>query len=76
MTCSLMTMSKPVCIALSPKEDLVLYQLGHLLTQFVDLPPGSEIVSVRPAGASAWVETVRIDVRLSDGSLKSYFKKV
>ncbi|OBT90817.1 hypothetical protein VE02_00385 [Pseudogymnoascus sp. 03VT05] len=25
------------------------------------LPPGSEIISVGPAGASAWVETVRID---------------
>jgi protein-ribulosamine 3-kinase len=41
----------------------------------LDLPPNSEILSVRPAGASAWVETVRIDVRLSDGTLKSYFKK-
>ncbi|KFY36873.1 hypothetical protein V495_07537 [Pseudogymnoascus sp. VKM F-4514 (FW-929)] len=39
------------------------------------LPSGSEIISVRPAGASAWVETVRIDVRLADGSQKSYFKK-
>ena len=40
------------------------------------LPEGSTVLEVSPAGASAWVKTVKIDVRLKDGSTVSYFKKV
>ncbi|KAL9060261.1 MAG: hypothetical protein Q9206_001093 [Seirophora lacunosa] len=39
------------------------------------LPDGLEILSIRPSGESAWVQTVRIDTRLTNGTLKTYFKK-
>ncbi|KAH8701347.1 hypothetical protein GQ44DRAFT_778739 [Phaeosphaeriaceae sp. PMI808] len=39
------------------------------------LPAGSEVVTIVPAGASAWCKTFRIDAKLKDGELKSYFMK-
>ncbi|QVM07846.1 hypothetical protein D8B26_002540 [Coccidioides posadasii str. Silveira] len=39
------------------------------------LPPGSQILSVEPSGASLWVQTVRIDVQEPDGNIQAYFKK-
>ena len=45
-------------------------------SKLIALPAGIKIVSVTPSGASAWVQTVRIDTKQKDGSLKSYFKKV
>ncbi|KAI0025980.1 Fructosamine/Ketosamine-3-kinase [Xylariomycetidae sp. FL0641] len=39
------------------------------------LPEGSQVLRVTPSGASAWVKTLKIDVRLIDGTVKSYFKK-
>ncbi|KAI1853099.1 hypothetical protein JX265_011380 [Neoarthrinium moseri] len=44
----------------------------NLMSSF---PEGSRILMVTPSGASAWVKTLKIDVKLSDGSVKSYFKK-
>jgi protein-ribulosamine 3-kinase len=40
-----------------------------------EFPLGCKVVSVNPSGKSLWVRTVRIDIQLSDGSLKAYFKK-
>jgi hypothetical protein len=53
-------------------------ELGpRLVTDHVQvLPGGIEVLSVTPSGASAWVQTVRIEVRLPDDSTKYYFKKV
>ncbi|CAH0042053.1 unnamed protein product [Clonostachys rhizophaga] len=39
------------------------------------LPPGARIISTSRAGQSLWVETVRIEAMLPDGSTKAYFKK-
>ncbi|KAL8912459.1 MAG: hypothetical protein Q9171_002552 [Xanthocarpia ochracea] len=41
----------------------------------VELPKGAQVLSVSPSGTSVWVQTVRIDTRLTDGNLKTYFKK-
>lgn len=40
------------------------------------LPPGSEILSVVPSGQSLWVGTVKIEVKLKDGTSRALFKKV
>jgi hypothetical protein len=40
------------------------------------LPAGVVIEAIVPSGVSAWCETVRIDARLGDGTLRRYFKKV
>ena len=42
----------------------------------IDLPSGTKIISITPSGASAWVQTVRIEALHEDGTVKSYFKKV
>jgi hypothetical protein len=42
----------------------------------VALPAGVVIESIVPSGASAWCQTVRIDARLSDGTVHRYFQKV
>lgn len=47
-----------------------------LLTDSTALPPNSQIVSVSPSGRSLWVGTLRIEVRLKDGSSSVFFKKV
>jgi len=39
------------------------------------LPTDAEILSITPSGASAWVQTVRIECQLKDGTSKNYFKK-
>ncbi|KAL9005295.1 MAG: hypothetical protein Q9188_001921 [Gyalolechia gomerana] len=39
------------------------------------LPEGVKVLSISPSGASAWVQTVRIDTQLADGTSKTYFKK-
>ncbi|KAL8688735.1 MAG: hypothetical protein Q9218_005423, partial [Villophora microphyllina] len=39
------------------------------------LPDGVKVLSISPSGASAWVQTVRIDTQLVDGTSKTYFKK-
>ncbi|KAK4222959.1 hypothetical protein QBC38DRAFT_512662 [Podospora fimiseda] len=39
------------------------------------LPANCEIISVSPSGASAWVQTVRIECLLEDGTIKNYFRK-
>ncbi|KAH0536564.1 hypothetical protein FGG08_006572 [Glutinoglossum americanum] len=44
----------------------------HVLAK---LPPGTKVLSIAPHGASLWVQTVRIDTRLPDGTIKIYFKK-
>ncbi|KAK7953381.1 hypothetical protein PG996_014272 [Apiospora saccharicola] len=38
-------------------------------------PEGSNVLEVTPSGVSAWVKTVKIDIQLPDGTVKSYFKK-
>ncbi|KAK7998765.1 hypothetical protein PG991_014440 [Apiospora marii] len=43
-----------------------------LMTAF---PEGSTVIEVTPSGASAWVKTIKIDIQLQDGTVKSYFKK-
>ncbi|KAI9688309.1 MAG: hypothetical protein M1820_010269 [Bogoriella megaspora] len=43
-----------------------------VLTAF---PSNSQILSIKPSGTSAWVQTVRIDVRNEDGFTKAYFMK-
>lgn len=40
------------------------------------LPEGSRLLRVTESGASAWVKTIKIDMQLTDGTFKSYFKKV
>jgi len=42
---------------------------------FTELPDGTEIIAVVPSGFSAWCKTFRIDAKLKDGELKSYFMK-
>lgn len=42
----------------------------------IALPAGVVIESIVPSGASAWCQTVRIDARLSDGTVHRYFQKV
>ncbi|KAK8016751.1 hypothetical protein PG993_014940 [Apiospora rasikravindrae] len=39
------------------------------------LPEGCTVLSVTPSGQSLWVGTVKIEVRLLDGSIASFFKK-
>ena len=41
----------------------------------IALPANCEILSVSPSGASAWVQTVRIECLFEDGSVKNYFKR-
>ena len=49
----------------------------HTLTgETVELPDGTEVVFINPSGASAWVQTLRIDTIQKNGERKSYFKKV
>lgn len=55
-----------------PSSGSFLLILGHHL----ELPPGTEVLEIKPSGASAWVQTVRIRTRQKDGSTKDYFKKV
>ncbi|KAI9760343.1 MAG: hypothetical protein M4579_001747 [Chaenotheca gracillima] len=40
-----------------------------------ELPKGTEVLSIDSSGASAWVQTVRIETRQKDGTIKPYFKK-
>ena len=47
-----------------------------VLNVFAVFPPDTKILSITPSGASAWVQTVRIDARNGDGSVKPYFMKV
>ena len=42
----------------------------------IELPNGSKVISIVPSGASPWVKTVKMNVRLTDGSTKPYFMKV
>ena len=42
----------------------------------LELPPGTEVIEITPSGASAWVQTVRVQTRQKDGTTKDYFKKV
>ncbi|KAK8104727.1 uncharacterized protein PG998_011760 [Apiospora kogelbergensis] len=39
------------------------------------LPKGCTVLSVTPSGQSLWVGTVKIEVRLDNGSIASFFKK-
>ncbi|KAL8764375.1 MAG: hypothetical protein Q9184_000080 [Pyrenodesmia sp. 2 TL-2023] len=39
-----------------------------------ELPEGITVLSISPSGASAWVQTVRVDTELN-GKSKTYFKK-
>ncbi|PMD15266.1 hypothetical protein NA56DRAFT_710202 [Hyaloscypha hepaticicola] len=39
------------------------------------LPPGSEVLSVKGHGASLWTRSARVDTKLAEGTLKSYFLK-
>ncbi|KAK8131984.1 hypothetical protein PG999_000157 [Apiospora kogelbergensis] len=39
------------------------------------LPKGCTVLSVTPSGQSIWVGTVKIEVRLDNGSIASFFKK-
>lgn len=47
-----------------------------LIDEIAELPHGCKVVSVAPLGTSLWVQTVRIQTRLSDGTIKAFFKKV
>lgn len=40
------------------------------------LPAGCRVLSTSRAGQSLWVETMRIEVELPDGSIRTFFKKV
>ncbi|KAJ4294364.1 hypothetical protein N0V90_008054 [Kalmusia sp. IMI 367209] len=40
------------------------------------LPAGVVIEAIVPSGASEWCQTVRIDARLRNGTLRRYFKKM
>ena len=42
----------------------------------VELPEVVAVLRVAPSGISVWCRTFRIDVRLKDGEIKSYFMKV
>ncbi|XP_014552835.1 hypothetical protein COCVIDRAFT_109219 [Bipolaris victoriae FI3] len=42
----------------------------------VKLPECTRIIQVVPFGASAWCKTFRIDAKLENGDLRSYFMKV
>lgn len=46
------------------------------LTAVIELPPRCEVLSVTPSGKSLWVGTFKIVVRLEDGMIVAYFKKV
>lgn len=41
----------------------------------LELPLGTKVLSITPSGASAWVQTVRIDTELADGSQRVFFMK-
>jgi fructosamine-3-kinase len=45
-------------------------------TTISDIPPDSEILSTEPHGTSFWAETGRIDVKLADDSIQTFFIKV
>ena len=49
---------------------------GKQADKIAEFPSGSKVISVVPSGTSAWVHTVRIEVRDGDGSTKLYFMKV
>ena len=54
-------------------------QVHHLAFKVLiraEIPAGTEIIQVVPSGASAWCKTFRIDAKLENGDLKSYFMKV
>ncbi|OAL33465.1 hypothetical protein AYO20_07321 [Fonsecaea nubica] len=40
-----------------------------------DLPEGTEVVSINPSGASAWVQTLCIETYQRDGQKTKFFKK-
>lgn len=41
-----------------------------------EFPPGTEIESIRPHGASYWTRTAEVSTRMADGTPRSYFLKV
>lgn len=41
-----------------------------------ELPESCTVLAVTPSGRSLWVGTVRIEVRLENGSVAAFFKKV
>ncbi|KAM0332422.1 hypothetical protein ACHAQA_002703 [Verticillium albo-atrum] len=51
------------------------YLAEPTLTDHTDLPREAVLVEARTWGSSAWTKTARITVKLTDGSLKSYFLK-
>ena len=50
--------------------------LSLTLGRHLELPPGSKVLKITPAGASAWVQTVRIRTCQESGTTRDYFKKV
>ena len=50
--------------------------LAHILHILLALPEGSQVLSVTQSGTSLWVDTVKIHVRLQNGELQDFFKKV
>ena len=42
----------------------------------LELPPGTKVLSISPSGASAWVQTVRVETVLPDERQVVYFMKV
>lgn len=42
---------------------------------YAELPPGTRLIFISQSGVSAWVQTVRIETALRDGTPKLYFMK-
>ncbi|KAK8065604.1 hypothetical protein PG997_012351 [Apiospora hydei] len=49
-------------------------RLGPNVILDKNLMAGSIVLEVTPSGSSAWVKTIKIDIQLLDGTIKSYFK--
>ena len=52
------------------------YRKSWTLMETTALPLDTAVISVRSSGASLWVQTVQVETRHTESSLKSYFKKV
>lgn len=47
-----------------------------MLIQKIELPAGHTVLSIVPSGVSAWCQTIRIETKLEDGTIKKFFWKV
>lgn len=63
-----------VASTLTPFHTARIYNLTK--QSYLELPPNSKVLSVTPSGKSLWVGTVKIVVKLADGTTAEFFKKV